>query len=533
MWNFLQTFLDSSTLSPHGICLLWRPELIWLHVMSDSIIALSYFSIPVALSVLVWKRPDVEFGWVFWAFAVFIMACGLTHVFAIWTLWIPDYALEGLVKAVTAAASLFTAIMLWPLLPKALALPTPSQLIAAQQSLELESHERRQAEDMLRQTQRMEAVGHLTGGVAHDFNNLLTVIMGNLEIAQRNIGNFNEGAETRIRRVLDGAMQGAQRAAALTQRLLAFARRQPLNPKPLDPNKLVTGMSDFFHRTLGENTKAAIVCGVGVWPVEADPGELEAALLNLVVNARDAMDDGGTLTIETSNAQLDEDYCRRNADVLPGQYAVITVTDTGRGMDKNVLEHAFEPFFTTKIAGQGTGLGLSQVYGFVKQSGGHVKIDSETGKGTTVRIYLPRLARGIVGDEPQARPIVGSHRGETIFVVEDDEEVRSYVAGTLSELNYNIIQSGDAETAWRMLQEENIAVDLLLTDVVLPGKNGRELAEDLKKVRPGIKVLFMTGYSRDAIVHQGRLDSGVALIQKPLTQGLLAAKIREVLDAQG
>ncbi len=531
MWNFLHSFLDSSTLSPHGICLLWRPELIWLHVMSDSIIALSYFSIPVALSVFVWKRPDIEFGWVFWAFAVFILACGMTHVFAIWTLWIPDYALEGLVKAVTAAASLFTAIMLWPLLPKALALPTPSQLINAQQALELESHERRQAEDMLRQTQRMEAVGHLTGGVAHDFNNLLTVIMGNLELAQRHIGTLNEGAQTRMRRVLESAMQGAQRAAALTQRLLAFARRQPLNPKPLNPNKLVTDLSDFFHRTLGENIKAEIVCGAGVWPVEADPGELEAALLNLVVNARDAMSDGGTLTIETSNAYLDDEYCRRNAEVHPGQYAVIAVTDTGRGMDKNVLEHAFEPFFTTKTAGQGTGLGLSQVYGFVKQSGGHVKIDSKIGKGTTVRIYLPRLIHVIAGDEPQARPIVGPHRGETIFVVEDDDDVRSYVAGALGDLNYNIIQSGDAETAWKMLREKNLAVDLLLTDVVLPGKNGRELAEDLKKVRPEIKVLFMTGYSRDAIVHQGRLDPGVALVQKPLTQELLAAKIREVLDA--
>jgi signal transduction histidine kinase/CheY-like chemotaxis protein len=531
MWAFLQSLLDSSTLSPHGICLLWRPDLIWLHVISDSIIALSYFTIPIALSVFVWKRPDIEFGWVFWAFAIFITACGLTHVFAIWTLWVPDYALEGLVKAMTAVASIITAVMLWPLLPKALALPTPSQLVAAQHALEIESQERRQAEDMLRQAQRMDAVGHLTGGVAHDFNNLLTVIMGNLEMAQRNINNWNDGAEARVRRVLDGAMQGAQRAATLTQRLLAFARRQPLNPKPLNPNKLVTGMSDFFHRTLGENIQVEIVGGAGVWLVEADPGELEAALLNLVVNARDAMPDGGKLTIETSNAYLDDDYCRRNTEVHPGQYVLISVTDTGPGMSKEVLEHAFEPFFTTKTAGQGTGLGLSQVYGFVKQSGGHVKIYSEIGEGTTIRIYLPRLLRAGVDDEPIARAVAPGHRGETIFVVEDDDDVRAYVAETLGELKYNVIQSGDAETALQMLADGRIAVDLLLTDVILPGKNGRELAQALTKLRPKLKVLFMTGYSRNAIVHQGRLDPGVDLVQKPLTQAVLAAKIRDLLDA--
>jgi signal transduction histidine kinase len=533
MWSFLQTFLDSSTLSPHGICLLWRPELIWLHVISDGVIAVAYFSIPFALSVFVWKRPDIEFSWVFWAFAIFIMACGLTHVFAIWTLWVPDYALEGLVKAITAAASIVTAIMLWPLLPKVLALPAPAQLIAAQDALKREAQERQLAEDALRQTQRMDAVGHLTGGVAHDFNNLLTVIIGNLEIAQRNIDTWAEGAEARIRRVLDSAMGGAQRAATLTQRLLAFARRSPLNPKPLNPNKLVGGLSDFFHRTLGEDIRVEIVGGAGIWQVEADPGELEAALLNLVVNARDAMSDGGKLTIETSNAYLDDDYCRRNVEVHPGQYVLITVTDTGRGMAKNVLDHAFEPFFTTKVAGQGTGLGLSQVYGFVKQSGGHVKIYSEVNEGTTVRIYLPRLLRTKPEDDSDTVAIAGGHFGETVFVVEDDPDVRSYVAETLSELKYNVMQTADAEAAIKIVAEQDTAIDLLLTDVILHGQNGRQLADELKKLRPGLKVLFMTGYSRNAIVHQGRLDAGVDLIQKPLTRAVLAAKVRDLLDAAG
>jgi CheY-like chemotaxis protein len=378
----------------------------------------------------------------------------------------------------------------------------------------------------------MEAVGQLTGGVAHDFNNLLTVIIGNLEIAQRNVDEWADGVEAQLRRVLDNAMRGAHRAATLTQRLLAFARRQPLNPKPLNANKLVVGLSDFFHRTLGENIRVEIVGGTGLWRVEADPSELEAAVLNLVVNAKDAMGDGGTLTIETSNAYLDDEYCRRNVEVHPGQYVQIAVTDSGHGMSKEVLDRAFEPFFTTKVAGQGTGLGLSQVYGFVRQSGGHVKIDSELGEGTTVRIYLPRLLHGVGGDEPSDVIVADGHAGETILVVEDDPDVRSYVVESLKELDYNVIESADAESALKILTDKTIAIQLLLTDVILPGKDGRQLAEDMKRIQPTVKVLFMTGYSRDAIVHQDRLDPGVDLIQKPLTQAVLAAKVRDLLDSR-
>ena len=531
MWSFLQSLLDSSTLSPHGICLLWRPELIWLHVVSDSIIALAYFSIPFALGAFVWKRPDVEFGWVFWAFAIFIMACGLTHVFAIWTLWVPDYALEGLVKAVTAAASIFTAIMLWPLLPKVLALPSPTQLVAAQNALMFEAQERRQAEDMLRQAQRLDAVGQLTGGVAHDFNNLLTVIMGNIEIAQHYTDDWAASGAERIRRVLDSAMGGAQRAAKLTQRLLAFARRQPLNPKPLSPNKLVAGMADFFRRTLGENIKVNMAGSGSIWQVEADHSELEAALLNLVVNARDAVPEGGKLTIETSNAYLDQDYCQHNVEVTPGEYVLIAVSDTGHGMASDILDRAFEPFFTTKIAGQGTGLGLSQVYGFITQSGGHVKIESTIGVGTTVPIYLPRLPQVAAEDEASRVTITGGRKGETIFVVEDDPDVRSYVVETLSELRYNVLEASDAEAAKIALRDCNVGVDLLLTDVMLPGQNGRQFAEELRKHRPNLKVLLMTGYSHNTIVHEGRLDAGVDLIQKPLTRAVLASRIRDLIEA--
>ena len=256
MWAFLQSLIESSTLSPHGICLLWRPELIWLNVGSDAIIALSYFSIPFALALFVSKRSDVEFGWVFWAFAIFITACGLTHVMSIWTLWVPDYGIEGLVKAATAAASIATAIMLWPLLPKALALPSPSQLRKAQQELETQTAHRFEAEERLRQSQKLEAVGQLTGGVAHDFNNLLTVIIGNLEIAQQNLSSWGKDAEEYVRRAIANAMGGAQRATALTQRLLAFARRQPLAPTPINVNGLVLGLSEFIRRNLGRRCRA-------------------------------------------------------------------------------------------------------------------------------------------------------------------------------------------------------------------------------------------------------------------------------------
>jgi signal transduction histidine kinase/CheY-like chemotaxis protein len=527
MWAVLQSLLESSTLSPHGICLLWRPELIWLNVSSDAIIALSYFSIPFALAIFVSKRPDVEFGWIFWAFAIFITACGMTHVMSIWTLWVPEYGLKGLVKAVTAAASIITAIMLWPLLPKVLALPSPAQLRATQAELENQIAHRLEAEERMRQSQKLEAVGQLTGGVAHDFNNLLTIIVGNLEIAQQNLSSWSKDAEDYVRRAIANAMGGAQRATALTQRLLAFARRQPLAPTPLNVNNLVNGLSEFIRRTLGEDVELEVVGSAGLWQAETDQAELEAAILNLVVNARDAMPAGGKLSIETSNAFLDETYCRDHLDIRSGQYVQIAVTDTGRGMDKETLDRAFEPFFTTKEAGQGTGLGLSQVYGFVKQSNGHVKIYSEPGEGTTVKIYLARLLRDSAEPKPPAREVPGGHARETILVVEDDPDVRAYVVEALRQLRYRVLEAKDGPTALAVTGP----IDLLLTDVVLPKMNGRQLSDAMKARQANLRVLFMTGYSRNAIVHQGRLDPGVEFVQKPLSQATLALRVRAILDA--
>jgi PAS domain S-box-containing protein len=396
-------------------------------------------------------------------------------------------------------------------------------LRALNADLENEVKERTEA---LRQAQKMEAVGQLTGGIAHDFNNLLQIIVGNLEILTRNLPE-DQG---RMRRAASQAMIGAQRAASLTQRLLAFARRQPLDPKPIDVNGLIRGMSDMLRRSLGETIEVETVLGGGVWQTEADANELESALLNLGVNARDAMPSGGKLTIETSNSHLDDGYALRHAEVTPGQYVLIAVTDTGVGMDSDTISHVFEPFFTTKAEGKGTGLGLSQVYGFVKQSRGHVKLYSEPGEGTTVKIYLPRLIGSAVGvDEDCKQPIPEAVSGELILVVEDDPDVRAYSAGALRELGYRVLEAVDGASALALLNGQQ--VDLIFTDVVLPGgMSGADIAAQARVQQPGVKLLFTSGYTRNAIVHQGRLDRGVQLVTKPFTFETLAAKVRDVLD---
>ena len=337
----------------------------------------------------------------------------------------------------------------------------------------------------------------------------------------------------RLRRAAAQAMAGAQRAAALTQRLLAFARRQPLDPKPVDVNVLVRGMSELLRRALGETVEVETVLSGGLWRTEADPNELESALLNLAVNARDAMPSGGKLTIETSNGHLSEDYAARHAEVTPGQYVLISVSDTGAGMDKETMSRVFEPFFTTKGEGKGTGLGLSQVYGFVKQSHGHVELYSEPGQGTTVKVYLPRLTGDVAEANAALDQIVPeAATGEVILVVEDDADVRAYSVAALRELGYAVVEASDGPSALALLDER--PVHLLFTDVVLPGgMSGADVARGARERHPGIKVLFTSGYSRNAIVHHGRLDPGVQLLTKPFTFESLANKVRDVLDQRG
>jgi signal transduction histidine kinase len=408
--------------------------------------------------------------------------------------------------------------------------------------LDRESKLRQEAESTLRQAQKMEAVGQLTGGVAHDFNNLLTIIMGNLDTMRRQLAAAaaNPGAATalvaKLSKPLDASIQGAASAAQLTHRLLAFSRRQPLEPCRVDANRLISGMLDMLRRSLGADVSIETVLGPGLWPTFADPHQLENALLNLALNAKDAMPNGGCLTIETANTYLDAAYVRRFGDVAAGQYVVMCVTDTGTGIPKNILDRVFEPFFTTKPAGEGSGLGLAMVHGFVKQSGGHMRIYSEEGQGTTVKIYLPRLTNAAevsaapAGKAVDVSPIPCARKGETILVVEDNEGVREYAKEVLEELGYRVVEAGDTDQALGVLNKIP-RVDLLFTDVVLPGSgNGRVLATKARQKYPGLPVLYTTGYTRNAIVHQGRLDADVELLNKPYTQQDLARKVRDLLD---
>jgi PAS domain S-box-containing protein len=387
----------------------------------------------------------------------------------------------------------------------------------------------KETQDQLATSQKLEAIGQLSGGIAHDFNNLLMIVIGNLETAQRHLRQGTAGAN--LQRVLSNAARGAQRAAALTSRLLAFSRRQALDPKPFNVNAFLTGVVEFLQRSLGEQVEIEAVGGAGLWQIEVDANQLESALVNLAINARDAMPNGGKLTIEAANVHVDDQYVRSNPEMTSGQYVAICVTDTGIGMSPDTLNHAFEPFFTTKELGQGTGLGLSQVYGFVKQSGGHVKIYSELGQGTTIKIYMPRYLGKALGEEPAAdEPLAEGEQTETILVVEDDADLRSYLAEILRGLKYRVITTPNAQSALMTLRANAQHVDLLLTDIIMPGMTGRELGKQAQEVRPALQVLYMTGYSRNAVVHQGRLDEGVELLQKPVSQGELANRVRTILD---
>ncbi|OWQ85698.1 hypothetical protein CDN99_21715 [Roseateles aquatilis] len=389
---------------------------------------------------------------------------------------------------------------------------------------------RLRAEEALRQAQKMEAVGQLTGGIAHDFNNMLAVVVSSLDLLGRKFLADNPGAM----RYVDAARNGTKRAAQLTQRLLAFSRQQPLKPEAVNANKLVAGMSDLLRHSLGGAVRLETVLAGGLWRTHVDPNQLENAILNLAVNGRDAMPDGGHLTIETANSHLDERYASEHVGLVSGQYVMVAVTDTGSGMPPEVVAKAFDPFFTTKEVGRGTGLGLSQVYGFVKQSGGHVKIYSELGQGTTVKLYFPRHLSETERDaQSDLVPDVPIGQGnEAVLVVEDEDAVRLLSVDSLRELGYRVFEADGAEAALQVL-DAHPDIDLLFTDIVMPGVNGRKLADEAQRRRPDLKVLFTTGYTRNAVVHNGVLDAGVHLIGKPFTLEELAAQVRKVLDSAG
>lgn len=667
MWAFFERLLDSSMFSPHGICLLWEPELIWLHVVSDALIAMAYFSIPVALAIFVSKRRDVKFGWVFWLFGTFILACGVTHVLSIYTLWVPIYGIEGLVKAATAAASIITAGMLWPLLPKLLALPTPFELRKAQDALAEESlksrdteqlfqefrqsqqalresmarltavvetavdgfilidsrgrillfnpacerlfgyraeevfhenvkmlmpqtysahhdnyisnfkrtgerkiigigrevvglrrdgstfpmdlsvgeakqdgesifvgiihdlTERKETEEQLRQAQKMEMVGQLSGGIAHDFNNLLTIIIGN---GEELAGQLK--ARQDLGHLADDICQAGLRGAELTQRLLAFSRRQLLRPLAIDCHELLGSIHKLLRRALRENIEIHIALNSETTLAFADRAQLESAVLNLALNAQDAMPSGGKLTLSSGVASLDDHYRSLHPSIEPGTYAMVAVTDNGQGMPADVVARAFEPFYTTKEVGKGSGLGLSMVYGFTKQSKGHASIYSEPGLGTTVRLYLPQVAVDAQrsfsnSDRTEEADVPGGN--ETILIAEDDPFVRSSVILRVESLGYTVVAAANGSDALVKLRA-NPKIDMLFTDIVMPGgMSGWELAEWARQIRPGLPIVFSSGYALEALIDQGRAPAQSIVLTKPYRKVDLAHRLREALAA--
>jgi len=446
------------------------------------------------------------------------------------------YVLAGLIGLALLTATILAGVL-------AISTRTAVQgLLERTAELETESKLRQEAEKTLRQSQKMEAVGLLSGGIAHDFNNLLTIIIGNLDIMRRALVDAaNPGTVAELRSKLtkpvESALKGANSAAQLTQRLLAFSRRQALEPARVDLDRLVSDMIEILHRSLGEDINIETVLGAGLWPTFVDAHQVENVLLNLALNAKAAMPKGGHLTIETANCYLDDAYVERFGDIEAGQYVLLCVSDTGTGIRTEILDRVFEPFFTTKPQGEGSGLGLAMVHGFVKQSGGHIRIYSEQGHGTTVKIYLPRatgdekVAAVPAGKPARATPTAGARKDETVLVVEDNDGVREYAVEVLEQLGYRVLAASDAKEALRLLSDGK-HVDLLFTDIVLPGAiTGRVLADQAKDIRPDLRVLYTTGYTRNAIVHQGRLDPDVHLLNKPYTQQSLARKVRDMLDS--
>jgi signal transduction histidine kinase/CheY-like chemotaxis protein len=527
-----------STLIPHGACLLWKPELIWLNVVSDAFVACAFFATAFVLALFVWRRRrHVMFGVVFWVFAIFAALCGVTRLLSILTIWVPAYQIEALVKGLLAPISVALTAALLLMLPRILVLPTRIQLAEAYAALEEEVSQRRKAEAMVkrfqeieatesqvRQAQKMEAIGQLTGGVAHDFNNILTVITGTIEI-------LGDAVKDRphLAQIADLISAAAARGADLTKHLLAFSRRQPLQPRSTDINALVVDAARLLRPTLGEDIEIESMLAHDLVPALIDPSQLSTAILNLALNARDAMPSGGKLTLETRNAVLDENYARLNSEVRPGNYVMIAVSDTGQGIPSNLLDKVFEPFFTTKDAGKGSGLGLSMVYGFVKQSGGHIKIYSEEGHGTTVKLYVPQAVGAPEALAAEARISKSEHGDEFILIVEDDALVREYVVTQISRFGYHTLAASNAAEALAMI-DRGEHIDLLFTDVMLPGgMNGRQLATEALKRRPGLKVLYTSGYTENALVHHGRLDPGVLLLPKPYLSSDLARMLRTAL----
>lgn len=528
MFEAIQQFV-SGRYAPHGYCLLWQPELIWTHVISNALIAVAYFSIPFALIKFVRQRPDVTFGWMIWLFALFILACGTSHLMAIWNLWHGDYGLEVVVMAITAAASLPTAILLWRLVPQALAIPSQMQLQLANSELQAtiaardealsqlnrEISQRERAEGALVQAQKMDAIGQLTGGIAHDFNNLLQAVGGNLELIRAQPAN-----DEKVARWAERASEGLARGIKLTSQLLTFSRTQKLELRPVELNALIAGMQELIASSVGAKVALRIDLQPEICPVRGDATQLELAILNMAINARDAMPGGGQLTIATRAIALSEGDV---TGLASGDYVELSVADTGSGMPPEVLARAMDPFFTTKQIGSGTGLGLSMAFGVATQSGGTLQLYSTVGKGTRVAFILPSTSAGDEKSTAHGAAHASDHgelAGLHVAVVDDDEQVRDFLSECLTQygIDCTLFDNGDRFVA----STQSRKADLILLDFAMPGLSGAEVAQLVKQVDPDLPVIIMTGYADSAALDA--ILGEVHVIRKPFSvEDLLAA----------
>jgi signal transduction histidine kinase/CheY-like chemotaxis protein len=537
MLHFLARLLDNKTLSPHGICFFWRPELLITHVLADMLIGTAYMTIPAGIVVLMRRRKDLPFGWLGWCFTLFITLCGLTHFMSVWTLWHPDYGIEGLLKLVTALVSVATAAALWPLLPLLVRLPTPAHLEAANSQLrsriaerdiaiaelQHEKAERARVEEALLQSRKMDALGQLTGGIAHDFNNLLTAIRGSVELISR------RAADTPgIRKLADGAIEAADRGARLTAQLLTFSRSRQVAAQTLNGADLVANMRDLLNTTLGSERDLRFDLAAEDLLIRADPTQLEMAVLNLVINARDATISGDQVAVSTRHHVA----VAGDPDLAPGDYLEIRVSDTGPGMPAEVQARAFEPFFTTKGVGKGTGLGLAQVYGVAKQAGGGARIVSAPGQGTRVSLYIP------IDTGPVSAPVPPAHGGVfapqnrvlKVLVVDDDDDVRAFSLSVMAMFGHGVTEAKDGASGVALAVAGDH--DLVLLDFAMPGMNGAEAAAAIKLHKPDLPIIVVTGYA-DVQAVETALGSSALVLRKPFSISDLEAIMAKALDRDG
>jgi signal transduction histidine kinase len=513
----------SGDLTPHGYCLLWDPALVWAHVGADLLIAGAYFSIPIALVKIVRARRDIRFSWIFWLFALFITACGTTHLVAIYNLWFSAYELEAVIKVVTAIASVGTAIALWPMIPKILAIPSPlvleqrnEELSAALERAESEAGERARAEEALRQSQKMEAVGQLTGGIAHDFNNLLQALTGSVSLIAAN------PTSPKVKRWAETAQLAADRGSKLTSQLLAFSRVQKLEIRPVVVSTIIEEMQDLLASTLGPQITLIydLVPQSERVQVLGDPTQIELAVMNLAINARDATAGSGNIRITTRHEHVSA------PELEEGEYLCLSVSDNGMGMTEEVKARAFDPFFTTKGVGRGTGLGLSTVYGMARQSGGKVELRSAPGSGTTVSIYLrivgraEEMSRAVESSATSGRPL-------NILLVDDDPEVRTVAVSMLEALGHQVRSAAGGPEALALIAEQ--PPELAILDFAMPEMNGAELAGQIRTILPHLPVIFATGYAETDSIRN--LVGGAApLIAKPFTLRSLSELISKTIS---